>query len=117
MTSCKKNNDCDKSYESCALFLWTGGDGNMKSGNRCIPSVYCDMNGSNADKLTYKAFDIAGKIMCSEGKKKDITAAKKPAVVIPKTLKLLQAGHRCKTQTKLISKVEEAALQKKIDDK
>jgi len=64
MTSCKKNNDCNKSYESCAIFFWTDGDGSNKTGNRCIPTVYCAMNESNKDDLTYKKFELSGTVLC-----------------------------------------------------
>jgi hypothetical protein len=73
------------------------------------------MNANNKDKLTYKTLKLGGTVMC-DAKKVDITAAKKPAVVIPKTLKRLNAAHRCKTQTNLITKVDTAVLTKKIAD-
>jgi hypothetical protein len=59
---------------------------------------------------------LSGPVVCQDGKKKDITEATKPAVVIPKTLKRLVAGHRCKTATSLITKEDEKVIQKKIDD-
>jgi hypothetical protein len=113
MTACTKNTDCEKSYESCSLFVWTDGDGSVKQGKRCIPTAYCGKNAGNRDALTYKTMSLAGTVMCDE-KKVDIAAAKKPAVVIPKTLKRLNAGHRCKTASKLIGKVEESVLTAKI---
>lgn len=87
----------------------------MKTGKRCIPTIYCGMNESNKDALTYKGTSLAGLIMCKE-KKVDMTASKKPAVVIPKTLKLLKAGHRCKAQTTLITKEDAAVITKRIAD-
>jgi hypothetical protein len=67
------------------------------------------MNQSNKDGLTYKSLELAGKVMCSK-KKVDVTAAKKPATVIPKTLKRLNAGHRCKTQSTLVREKDEAVI-------
>jgi predicted metal-dependent HD superfamily phosphohydrolase len=61
------------------------------------------MNQDNSDSLTYKAMPLAGKVIC-DSKKADVSASKKPAVVLPKTLKRLQAGHRCKSTQSLITK-------------
>jgi hypothetical protein len=52
-------------------------------------------------------------VICTK-KKVDITAAKKPAVVIPKTLKRLSEGHRCTTQGALITKEERQVIIDKI---
>jgi hypothetical protein len=71
------------------------------------------MNKSNRDLLTYKKKELAGMVICDK-KKEDVTAATKPKVKIPDTLKLVQAGHRCKSASKLIMKEDLATLKDKI---
>jgi hypothetical protein len=46
------------------------------------------MNKSNRDLLTYKKKELAGMVICDK-KKEDVTAATKPKVKIPDTLKLV----------------------------
>jgi hypothetical protein len=108
MTSCTLNADCDKSYESCAQFYWTKVDGGMTKAKKCIPTKYCNMNDDNKDKLTTTTLALSGRVMC-QSKKVDASAPKKPAVVIPATLKRLNPGHRCKTVTKFVPEYDKLA--------
>jgi len=89
LTPCDNNNDCVKAFESCGTFLYQDSDNAVKTaGKRCFPTKYCNKNAGNKDSLTWKKLYLAGKIMCDK-KKEDVTAAKKPKVVIPKELKRL----------------------------
>jgi hypothetical protein len=51
--------------------------------------------------------------MC-DSKKSDLSAAKKPAVVIPKELKRLQEGHKCKNTKSLITEITIKSIEDKI---
>jgi hypothetical protein len=53
--------------------------------------------------------------MCTT-KKEDVTTATKPKVDLPKDLKRLNEGHRCKSTSKLVTKISIADLEKKITD-
>lgn len=61
---------------------------------------------------------LAGKIICESGKKPDVAVASKPTIVDPKGLLRLPAGkgHRCKSISTLITKVDKATIEKKITD-
>lgn len=71
------------------------------------------MNQSNIDLLTYKNLPLAGKVICDK-KKEDVTQASKPKVIIPSDLKRLNAGHRCKAASKLITKTPLKEVEDKI---
>jgi len=96
LTECSSNSDCPKAYESCGEFFYKDQPSSDMT-KKCIPTVYCGSNRSNADSLVFNNKKIFGKVSCAEAKE-DVSGKKKPEVVYPATLKLLNKGHKCKAK-------------------
>lgn len=72
------------------------------------------MNKNNVNSLKWGSLYVSGAVVCLE-KKVDVNVQTKPTLPLPTGVKQLQAGHKCKEPTYVITERSNDKITKRID--